>query len=176
MTGPGEALRIGFGFDVHRFAPGRPLILGGVRLPHHQGLDGHSDADVLTHAVMDALLGACALGDIGQHFPNSDPAYRGASSIGLLKRVCHLVAATGARIVHVDAFVSAEAPRLRPYIDAMRANLARSMAVEPGQVSVKAGTGEGTGPVGLGQVIEARAVATVLRRDLHLAGPEGRWP
>lgn len=160
----GEIPVTGFGFDVHRLEEGRPLILGGVRIPHTHGLAGHSDADVLTHAVMDALLGACALGDIGQHFPSTDPAYLGADSLKLLERVRELVEAAGGRIAHVDAFVSAEAPRLRPYIDAMRENLARAMGIDVEWVSVKAGTGEGMGPVGRRQAIEARAVATVLRR------------
>jgi len=163
--GGGEVTVAGFGFDVHRLVEGRPLVLAGVRIPHSLGLAGHSDADVLAHAVMDALLGACALGDIGQHFPDSDPAYRGADSLKLLEHVSELLRSRAARIVHVDAFVSAEAPKLRPYIDAMRANLARAMAVDMEQVSVKAGTGEGVGTVGLGQVIEARAVATVVRKS-----------
>lgn len=153
----------GFGLDVHRLEAGRPLVLGGVTIPFPKGLAGHSDADVLAHAVMDALLGACALGDIGQHFPDSDPAYRGADSLQLLTQVSQLLTARGARIVHVDAFVSAEAPRLRPYLDAMRANLARAMGIGVQQVSVKAGTAEGLGPVGRGEAIEARAVVTVLR-------------
>lgn len=153
----------GFGFDVHQLVPGRELVLGGVRIPHSLGLLGHSDADVLTHAIMDALLGAAGLGDIGQHFPDTSPAYEGANSLQLLEQVCALITANGARIVHVDAFISAEAPRLRPHIDAMRRNLAQAMGISVEWVNVKAGTGEGMGPVGLGQAIEARAVATLMR-------------
>jgi 2-C-methyl-D-erythritol 2,4-cyclodiphosphate synthase/2-C-methyl-D-erythritol 4-phosphate cytidylyltransferase len=153
----------GFGLDVHRLAPGRELVLGGVRIPHPLGLSGHSDADVLTHAIMDALLGAAGLGDIGQHFPDTDPAYRGASSLKLLEKVRELVVTAGAQIVHVDAFVSAEAPRLSPYIPDMRRNLAQAMGIGVEWVSIKAGTSEGMGPVGRGEAIEARAVATLMR-------------
>lgn len=159
----------GLGFDVHRLVPGRPLILGGVRIPHAKGLLGHSDADVLTHAVIDALLGAASLGDIGRHFPDTDPAYRGADSLALLEKVKALVTAKGASIVHVDAFISAEKPRLSPYIEAMRANLAHAMEIDIERVNVKAGTGEGMGPVGTEEAIEARAVATLLRRALPAA-------
>lgn len=153
----------GFGFDVHRLVPDRPLVLGGVKIPHPKGLLGHSDADVLAHAVMDALLGAASLGDIGRHFPDTDPAYRGADSLALLRHVKELVEASGSRIVHIDAFISAEAPRLSPHIEAMRANLAQAMGIEVDRVNVKAGTGEGMGPVGRGEAIEARAVATLMR-------------
>lgn len=158
----------GFGLDVHRLAPGRELVLGGVRIPHPLGLSGHSDADVLTHAIMDALLGAAGLGDIGQHFPDTDPAYRGASSLKLLEKVRELVVTAGAQIVHVDAFVSAEAPRLSPYIPDMRRNLAQAMGIGVEWVSVKAGTSEGMGPVGRGEAIEARAVATLMRPSPRL--------
>lgn len=163
VTGPTSRIATGFGFDVHRLVPGRPLILGGVSIPYDKGLDGHSDADVLTHAVMDALLGAASLGDIGRLFPNDDPAYKDADSLKLLERVRDKVGQSGGRILHVDAFVSAERPRLSPVIDEMRRNLARAMGIQEAWVNVKAGTGEGAGPVGTGEVIEARAVATIER-------------
>lgn len=153
----------GFGFDVHQLVPDRPLILGGVSIPHDRGLLGHSDADVLTHAVMDALLGAVALGDIGLHFPDTDPAYAGARSIELLQHVRRLVHHAGGEIIHVDAFVSAERPKLRPFIDEMRRNLAEALGIGIHWVNVKAGTGERKGTVGREEVIEARAVATVRR-------------
>lgn len=154
----------GFGLDVHRLVMGRPLILGGVRLEHTHGLMGHSDADVLAHAVTDALLGAAGLGDIGTHFPDTDPTYKGADSIELLRVASQRLKEAGCEVVHVDAFVSAEAPKLKPHIPQMRARLAEAMGIESARVSVKAGTGEGAGPVGRREVIEARAVATVRRR------------
>ncbi len=164
---PRRAGRIatGFGFDVHRLAEGRRLILGGVAIPHPFGLLGHSDADALAHAVIDGLLGAASLGDIGMHFPDTDPRYAGADSLRLLEEAARLVRSRGVRLLHVDAFVSAEAPRLRPHIEAMRKNLAAALGVGVERVNVKAGTGEGVGPVGRGEVIEARAVVTVERWD-----------
>lgn len=151
-------MKIGHGYDVHRFAEGRALVLGGVTIPHDRGLLGHSDADVLTHAVMDALLGAAALGDIGLHFPDSDPAYRGINSLTLLSRVGKLLAEKGYRVGNIDATVVAEEPKLRPYIDAMRENLAAALGIEPDRVSVKATTEEGLGFTGERLGIAAHAV------------------
>ncbi len=152
-------MRIGHGYDVHKLTPGRRLILGGVDIPYHEGLLGHSDADVLTHAVMDALLGAAGLGDIGQHFPDADPAYAGADSLKLLERVVELLRAAGYAVGNVDATVLAQAPKLAPHIPQMRENLARVMGVGPGQVNVKATTEEGLGFTGAKQGIAAHAVA-----------------
>ena len=151
-------MKIGHGYDVHRFAEGRALVLGGVTVPHDRGLLGHSDADVLTHAVMDALLGAAALGDIGLHFPDSDPAYRGINSLTLLSRVGKLLAEKGYRVGNIDATVVAEEPKLRPYIDAMREKLAAALGIEPDRVSVKATTEEGLGFTGERLGIAAHAV------------------
>jgi 2-C-methyl-D-erythritol 2,4-cyclodiphosphate synthase len=151
-------MRIGIGYDVHRLVEGRPLILGGVEIPHERGLLGHSDADLLTHAVIDALLGAAALGDIGSHFPDTDPAWKGADSLELLAAVVERVAEAGYRVGNVDASVVLQRPKLRPHIDAMRANLARVLAVDLRQVSVKATTGEGMGFVGRGEGASAHAV------------------
>ena len=131
MSGSWDAVRVGYGFDVHRFAAGRPLILGGLRLHHDQGLDGHSDADVLTHAVIDALLGAAGLGDIGRWFPDTDPRYRDADSLGLLEQVWRRLAGDGWRVVNVDATVVAEAPKLAPHAPAMARNLAGVLGVDP---------------------------------------------
>ena len=136
-------MRIGQGYDVHRLAEGRKLILGGVDIPWERGLLGHSDADVLTHAVMDALLGAAGLGDIGTHFPDSDPAYAGADSLKLLEHVAKLLGERGFSIKNVDATVLAQKPKLAPHIPRMRENLARAMGVGPEQVNVKATTEEG---------------------------------
>ena len=151
-------MRIGHGYDVHRLTEGRALILGGVEIPWERGLLGHSDADVLTHAVMDALLGAACLGDIGQHFPDSDPAYAGADSLLLLERTVALVRAAGFRIGNVDATILAQRPKLAPHIPAMRDNLARRMGLAPDRVSVKATTEEGLGFTGAGQGMAAHAV------------------
>jgi len=154
-------LRIGQGYDVHRLAEGRRLVLGGVEIPSPVGCVGHSDADALAHAIMDALLGALALGDIGQHFPNTDPAYAGADSIALLGRVVALLAEHGARVVNVDATVIVEAPKLAPHIPGMRRRLAAALGVGEGDVSVKATTAEGLGAFGRGEGIAAHAVALV---------------
>ena len=154
-------MKIGIGYDIHPFASGRPLVLGGVRIPHEAGLAGHSDADVLTHAVTDALLGATALGDIGQHFPPDDPRYRDASSLDLLRRTVELVAGAGCRVVNVDATVVAEAPKLAPHIEPMRSALAEVLSVEQGAVSVKATTADRLGALGRGEGIAALAVALV---------------
>ena len=151
--------RIGQGYDVHRLAEGRPLILGGVDILHDRGLLGHSDADVLTHAVMDALLGAAALGDIGGHFPDSDETYRGADSLALLRRVCELLREAGFTVVNTDATVIAQAPKLAPHIPHMRRNLAQAMGIAPENVSVKATTEERLGFTGAGEGMAAQAVA-----------------
>ena len=159
------SVRTGIGYDSHRFAEGRPLILGGIEIEGaERGLSGHSDADVLTHAVMDALLGAAALGDIGDHFPDSDERWRDADSIALLSEVCRLVAEAGWSVENVDATVICEAPRLGPWRDAMRARLAQAIGLDPGAVSVKFTTNEGMGFTGRGEGIAAMAVATLARR------------
>lgn len=155
--------RIGHGYDVHRLTEGRKLILGGVEIPYERGLLGHSDADVLTHAVMDALLGAAALGDIGRHFPDSDPAYAGADSLALLDQVVALLERNGWQVGNVDATVLAQKPKLAPYIPRMRDNLAARMRVEPGQVNVKATTEEGLGFTGSGEGIAAHAVCLLTK-------------
>ena len=152
-------MRIGYGYDVHRLVEGRRLILGGVDIPWEKGLLGHSDADVLTHALMDALLGAAALGDIGQHFPDKDPAYEGADSVELLRRVCALLREHGYRVGNVDCTLVAQRPKLMPHIPAMRERLAEAMEVPVDRVSVKATTEEGLGFSGEGLGIAAHAVA-----------------
>jgi 2-C-methyl-D-erythritol 2,4-cyclodiphosphate synthase len=154
----------GIGWDSHRLVAGRPLILGGVTIPHDRGLDGHSDADVLTHAVIDALLGAAALGDIGQHFPDSDERYRDADSIELLRTVVALLAERGLDVAHVDTTVIMERPKLARHRDAIRASLAAALGVEPQNVNVKASTGEGMGFVGREEGVAALAVATLQER------------
>jgi len=154
-------VRVGLGIDTHRFAEGRPLILGGIEIPHERGLDGHSDADVLAHAVIDALLGAAGLGDIGLHFPDDDERWRDADSLDLLRRVSALLDDRGLTVVHVDATVMAEAPRVAPHRDAMSGNLAFALGVDPGAVNIKATRGEGMGFVGRREGIAALAVATV---------------
>jgi 2-C-methyl-D-erythritol 2,4-cyclodiphosphate synthase len=154
----------GIGWDSHRLAAGRALILGGVTIPHDRGLDGHSDADVLAHAVIDALLGAAALGDIGQHFPDSDERYRDADSIELLRTVVALLAERGLDVAHVDTTVIMERPKLAGHRDAIRASLAAALGVEPQNVNVKASTGEGMGFVGREEGVAALAVATVRQR------------
>lgn len=151
-------MRIGHGYDVHRLVEGRKLILGGVEVPHTLGLLGHSDADVLTHAVMDALLGAAALGDIGRHFPDTDPAYKGADSLVLLDHVMALLEEAGWQVGNVDATILAQKPKLAPYISQMRDNLARRMKVAPEQVNVKATTEEKLGFTGAEEGIAAHAV------------------
>ena len=151
-------MRIGHGYDVHRLVEGRDLILGGVNIPFQKGLLGHSDADVLTHAVMDALLGAAALGDIGKHFPDSDPAYKGADSLALAREVAKLLQAKNYRVGNVDATVLAQAPKLAPHIPQMRENLALALSIPVDAVSVKATTEEGLGFTGTGEGIAAHAV------------------
>ena len=154
-------LRIGHGYDVHRLTAGRKLILGGVDIPWEEGLLGHSDADVLTHAVMDALLGACALGDIGHLFPDSDPAFAGADSLRLLDEVVFRLHAGGFRVGNVDATVLAQAPKLAPHLTAIRRNLADRLQVPLSRVSVKATTEEGLGFTGAGEGMAAHAVCLV---------------
>ena len=154
-------MRVGQGFDVHAFAEGRKLVLGGVEIAHERGLAGHSDADVLIHALADALLGAAALGDIGMHFPDSDPAYKGADSRVLLREVARKLAAAGWRVVNVDATVIAQAPRLAPHIPAMVANLAADLGLASSAVSVKATTTERLGFTGRGEGIAAQAIALI---------------
>ena len=156
-------LRVGHGYDVHRLVEGRALILGGVTVPFDRGLLGHSDADVLTHAVMDALLGAAALGDIGQHFPDNDPAYAGADSIALLERVTALLREHGWQVGNVDATVVAQTPKLAPYIPEMRRRLAEAMGLDVDCVSVKATTEERLGFTGSGEGMAAHAVALIER-------------
>ena len=151
-------MRIGHGYDVHRLAEGRDLILGGVQVPHSRGLDGHSDADVLTHAVMDALLGAAALGDIGRHFPDTDPQYKGISSLKLLAAVRDLIYGKGYRISNVDVTVLAQKPKLAPYISEMEQNLSRVLGLEPGRINVKATTEERLGFTGREEGIACHAV------------------
>jgi 2-C-methyl-D-erythritol 2,4-cyclodiphosphate synthase len=158
-------MRIGEGWDVHALVPGRPLILGGVRVPHSLGLLGHSDADVLVHACIDALLGAAGLGDIGRHFPDTDEAFKGADSLTLLAEAMRRVRLQGYALNNLDSTVIAQAPKLAPHIGAMCAAIAKALAVEVGQVNVKAKTAEKLGPVGQGQSMEARAVVLLTRAD-----------
>ena len=157
-------VRTGLGIDTHAFAPGRPLILGGVDIPHEEGLAGHSDADVLTHAVIDALLGAAALGDIGQHFPDTDPRFAGADSLELLRTVVVYLGERGFAIANVDVTVVLERPKLAPYRDEIRDALAGALGVAQDRVNVKATTGEGIGFVGRGEGAAAMAVATLEQR------------
>jgi len=157
-----SAFRVGEGWDIHALVAGRPLVLGGVVVPHTHGLAGHSDADALAHAVTDALLGAAAQGDIGRHFPDSDPRYRGADSMQLLAHAVRVVRDAGFDLGNVDATIVAQAPRLAPYIEAMRERLAAALGVALDRVSVKAKTAERLGPVGQGEAIEARAVCLLV--------------
>lgn len=158
-------VRTGIGYDIHRLVPDRRLVLGGVAIDHPTGLAGHSDGDVLAHAIMDALLGATALGDLGTHFPSDDPAYAGADSLRLLERVVKLVTAAGYWIGSVDASVIAQAPRLAPHLAGMRDRLAVSLGVERDAVSVKATTNDGLGIVGAGEAIAALATAIVEKAE-----------
>jgi 2-C-methyl-D-erythritol 2,4-cyclodiphosphate synthase len=154
-------IRIGQGWDVHRLAPGRPLILGGVSVPSELGLQGHSDADVLSHAITDALLGAAALGDIGQHFPDSDPRWKGADSLQFLAHARDVLRERGYRVVNVDSTVILERPKLKEYRIAIRDRLAATLQIEAGRVSVKFKTAEGMGPAGEGRSAEAQAIVTI---------------
>lgn len=153
--------RVGHGYDVHKLAEGRDLILGGVKIPHETGLLGHSDADVLVHAVMDAILGAAALGDIGKHFPDTDEKYRGADSLKLLEHVAEITAGQGYRIENIDATVIAQAPKLAPYIETMRANIAMSAGLDISAVNVKATTEEHLGFTGEKLGISAHSVCLI---------------
>ncbi len=157
--------RTGLGVDSHRLEAGRPLVLGGVDIPNEEGLAGHSDADVLTHAIIDGLLGAAAMGDIGMHFPDSDERFKDADSLDLLKAVVAALGENGFRIVNVDATVMMERPKLSPYRDAIRATLASALGLGASRVSVKATTGEGIGFVGRGEGVAAMAVATIDRPE-----------
>ncbi|MBI5090838.1 MAG: 2-C-methyl-D-erythritol 2,4-cyclodiphosphate synthase [Candidatus Hydrogenedentes bacterium] len=152
-------MRIGLGYDLHRLVEGRPLILGGIHVPFEKGLEGHSDADALAHAITDALLGAAALGNIGQHFPDTDPAYKNADSMHLLAETARLIHDSGYRIVNIDSNIIAQRPKLNPYLDAMREALALRLGVKVEQVSVKAKTNEGVGPEGRGEAIRTEAIA-----------------
>ena len=156
-------LRTGLGIDVHAFAPGRPLIIGGVSIPHYQGLDGHSDADVLTHAIMDALLGAARAGDIGKLFPPTDPAFKDADSIKLLENVAAHVRSMGFEIIDVDSVIAAQEPKLSPHREAMRANLAAAMGIPVDNVGVKATTTERLGYEGRGEGVTAYATCLLHR-------------
>jgi 2-C-methyl-D-erythritol 2,4-cyclodiphosphate synthase len=156
--------RVGFGYDVHRLVDGRPLVLGGVEVPFERGLLGHSDADVLTHACCDALLGAVAAGDLGRHFPDNDPRWKGVSSLRLLEQVGVIVAERGYAITNIDATIVAERPRLAPFVAEMAARLAAALELPVGAVSVKATTSDGLGVIGRGAGIAACAVATVVPR------------
>ena len=158
-------MRIGQGYDVHRLTEGRKLILGGVEIPYEKGLLGHSDADVLTHAVMDALLGALALGDIGGHFPDTDQRYKGADSIELLKQVGELIEREGYRVGNIDCTVAAQAPKLKPYIAKMRENLSAALQIDCSQVSVKATTEEGLGITGNGDGMTATAICLLILKN-----------
>jgi 2-C-methyl-D-erythritol 2,4-cyclodiphosphate synthase len=157
-----ESTRIGIGYDIHRLVEGRKLVLGGVEIPFEKGLLGHSDSDVLTHAICDALLGAAALGDIGMHFPDNDPRWAGASSLEFLARVVELVTQEGYRVANVDATVMAERPKLVPYVQAMRERLASVLQIDVDQVNIKAKTNEGLESVGRGEAMAAQAVALLI--------------
>jgi 2-C-methyl-D-erythritol 2,4-cyclodiphosphate synthase len=154
-------MRIGHGYDSHRFVEGRPLILGGVQIPSDRGLDGHSDADAVAHAITDAALGAAGLGDIGQHFPPSDPAWKDADSLQLLGRVIHLLAADNYEVVNVDVTVVAEQPRIGPHAATMRERIAATLGIDPRRVSVKGKSNEGMGWIGRGEGIAAFAVVSI---------------
>ncbi len=158
------ALRIGEGWDTHALVTGRPLVLGGITIPHTHGLLGHSDADALLHAITDALLGAAALGDIGRHFPDTDPQFKGADSVVLLQEAYRRVQAAGWQLVNLDATIVAQSPKMAPHIGAMVARIAEALGVLPAQVNVKAKTAEKMGPVGEGRAIETRAVCLLAAR------------
>ena len=167
MTHPTQvcAMRIGEGWDTHQLVTGRPLVLGGVTIPHSHGLLGHSDADALLHAITDALLGAAALGDIGRHFPDTAAEFKGADSVVLLQEAARRVAAAGYAIVNIDSTIVAQAPKMAPHIPAMCARIAAALGVDVGAVNVKAKTAEKMGPVGEGRAIEARAICLLARTD-----------
>ncbi len=154
-------IRVGIGYDLHRLEPGRPLILGGIEVPFDKGLAGHSDGDALAHAITDALLGAAALGNIGQHFPDTDPAYKDADSIELLQRAVGLVRDQGYRVGNIDANIIAQQPKLNPHLDAMRERLADAMGITIDRISVKAKTNELVGPEGRGEAMSTQAVVLI---------------
>ncbi len=154
-------MRIGTGYDVHKLVPGRKLILGGVTVPYELGLDGHSDADVIVHAIMDALLGAAALGDIGQHFPDNDPEYKGADSIELLKEVGNILRKEGYKVGNIDSTIIAQRPKLMTFLPEMRKNVAAALGIDVNQVSIKATTEEHLGFTGRGEGISSQAVALI---------------
>ncbi|HSB11316.1 MAG TPA: 2-C-methyl-D-erythritol 2,4-cyclodiphosphate synthase [Blastocatellia bacterium] len=158
-----DSYRIGIGYDIHRLVEGRKLVLGGVEIPFEKGLLGHSDSDVLSHAICDALLGAAGLGDIGTHFPDSDPRWAGASSLEFLRRALELVGDRGFRVANVDATVIVEQPKLKTYIEEMRSRLASVLGVAPDQVSVKAKTNEGLDSIGRGEAMAGQAVVLIVR-------------
>lgn len=162
-------MRIGQGFDVHALTPGRRLVIGGVHIPHERGLAGHSDADVLLHAICDALIGALGLGDIGTHFPDTDERYRGADSRDLLRAIANLLAGQRYIVANIDATLIAQAPRLAPFLRAMRENIAADLGVSVDQVNVKAKTAEHLGAIGRAEGIAAEAVALILRPPRELA-------
>lgn len=157
--------RVGMGYDLHPMGEGRPLVLGGVTIPFPKGLEGYSDADVLTHSLCDALLGAVGKGDIGHHFPESSPQYKGISSLILLERVMEIIVEGGYSVVNIDAVIIAEHPRLAPYIEQMKTKLSRVMKIDPGRISVKATTNEGLGSLGRGEAIAAHTVVLVSKPD-----------
>lgn len=159
-------IRVGIGYDVHKLVEGRQLIVGGVDIPFNKGLLGHSDADVLLHAIKDALLGAAALGDIGKHFPDTDLKYKGISSIKLLEEVNYMIRRKGYEVNNVDATIIAQGPKMAPYIDRMRDNIANALGLEKESVNVKATTTEGLGFVGLGEGIAANAIASITNEYL----------
>ena len=157
-------MRIGMGYDVHRLTEGRPLIIGGVNIPYEKGLLGHSDADVLLHAIMDAMLGAAALRDIGYHFPDTDPAYRGISSLKLLRKTAEMISEKGFSVGNIDATVVAQSPKLSPYIEEMTKNIAGALETDETNINIKATTEEGLGITGNGEAVAAHAVC-LLERD-----------
>ncbi len=161
-------MRVGIGYDVHRLAEGRDLIIGGVKIPYEKGLLGHSDADVLLHAIMDALLGAAAMGDIGKHFPDTDPKYEGASSIKLLEHVGELLEQENYQIVNIDATIIAQKPKMAPHIPQMIQNVARTLKIDESQVNIKATTEEGLGFTGSGEGISSQAICSLLPITAYL--------
>ena len=163
------ALRIGEGWDIHALVTGRPLVLGGVTIPHSHGLQGHSDADALLHAITDALLGAAGLGDIGHHFPDTEAAFAGADSVQLLQAAAQCVRQAGYTLINIDSTIVAQAPKMAPHIDAMRARIAGALGLARDAVNVKAKTAERLGPVGEGRAIEARAVCLLMHTPVDPA-------
>ena len=172
-----NTMRVGLGYDVHKLVEGRDLILGGVKIPHTLGLLGHSDADVLLHAIMDALLGAAALGDIGKHFPDTDPKYKGISSIKLLEHVAKLIEEKGYVVENIDATIIAQKPKMRPYIEEMEQNIAAALHIDVSQINVKATTEEGLGFTGMEQGISSQAICaltTIYESSVAVADSEAR--